>query len=586
MVFIISILLLGYISTWILAYNFNLRRGLHLLQLEDYSPRRMLEVLQQRRGWFGSRLPMWIDLCFVAATLLFINSQSPKSIRFSFPSNILIILLIAGLIAVNLYSVRLLRKKLKEAKKPLVITARAKRILIVSGAFTILLMTILIISRLILLTKFFLYHPRAPEYQLNLLIALLHTTILHVVVIKYIAGLIPIAALHILRPYEWLTQRRYLKQAQAILQEMKPLVIGITGSYGKTGTKEILSALLAEKFNVFRPPGSYNTLMGVTRVVREGLRPYHEVFVVEMGAYRVGSITKLCELTRPQHGIITTIGVQHLERFKTQETIKRAKSELIKALPGGGIAVLNGDNQACREIGSEYGGEVIYFSVEGGGATPPYPLLPAGGELKRGVRLTDIVISLSGSDFNVHFPDGKATPLHLPLLGRAAISNAAAAIALADRLGVPRTALKAALTRLPQVCHRLELIRRSDGVIILDDAFNSNPIGAACALEVLSQAKTGRRILVTPGMVELGDLEAEANYQFGRQAALACDLALLVGLKRIEPIRQGLLKEGFNAAMIWTAPTLQEGLDRLQSYLKPGDVLLLENDLPDQYAGA
>ena len=174
-------------------------------------------------------------------------------------------------------------------------------------------------------------------------------------------------------------------------------------------------------------------------------------------------------------------------------------------------------------------------------------------------------------------------PVHLSLLGRSAIHNAAAAAAMADQLGVPRKSIVAALARMPHVKHRLEPIKQEGGITVLDDAFNSNPIGAKNALEVLCQAKGGRRVLVTPGMVELGDLEERANYEFGRQAAEACDLVVLVGQKRIEPIKRGLIDAGFDKNNIWVAGSLDESLKRLKSYLKQGDTMLLENDLPDQY---
>jgi UDP-N-acetylmuramoyl-tripeptide--D-alanyl-D-alanine ligase len=364
-----------------------------------------------------------------------------------------------------------------------------------------------------------------------------------------------------------------MADAQRILAEVRPLVVGITGSYGKTGTKEILAAMLADRYNVFRPPGSYNTLMGVTRAIREGLRPYHEAFVVEMGAYRQGSIARLCELVKPSHGLITIIGLQHLERFGSQKAIQKAKGELIEALPTDGIAVLNGDDPLCREIGGRRRGTVFYFSTDPVAAAKPDTL-----------AARNVTITTTGSDFDLFFPDGEVVPVHLSLLGRAAVSNAVAAAAMADRLGVARAGIARACASIPHVRHRLEPRTGDGGVTVIDDAFNSNPIGATGALEVLAMSK-GRRILVTPGMIELGEKEESANYEFGLQAAKSCDLAVLIGVNRIEPIRRGLLEGGMMDENVWIAATLTEGLERLQTVLKSGDTMLLENDLPDQYAG-
>jgi UDP-N-acetylmuramoyl-tripeptide--D-alanyl-D-alanine ligase len=156
---------------------------------------------------------------------------------------------------------------------------------------------------------------------------------------------------------------------------------------------------------------------------------------------------------------------------------------------------------------------------------------------------------------------------------------------MAERFGVARLGIARALAGIAHVRHRLEPKVGDGGITILDDAFNSNPTGAAVALEVLASAKGGRRILVTPGMIELGDIEIEANYRFGKQAAKSSDLAVLIGVKRIEPIRKGLVDAGMSPENIWVASTLTEGLEQLKGYLKSGDVMLLENDLPDQYAG-
>jgi len=378
-------------------------------------------------------------------------------------------------------------------------------------------------------------------------------------------------AVWILQPYEKYTNNRYIADARRILAEINPIVIGITGSYGKTGTKEILSALLAEKYNIFRPPGSYNTILGVTRAVREGLRPQHQAFVVEMGAYRIGSIARLCKLVQPKYGLITIIGVQHLERFGSQQAIRQAKGELVKSLPPEGVAVLNGDDPLSREIGAEYSGKVVYFSMTAGDQTVPT------------VVADNLQLGPDGSSFDILFPDGERLTVKLSLLGRAAVANSIAAIAMADCLGVPRRLMGQVLATLPHTRHRLEPIKRDGGVTVIDDAFNSNPIGAASALEVLAMATNGRRILVTPGMVELGELEEQSNYNFGVQAATACDLAMLVGVQRVEPIRRGLIDGGFNPENIVVVESLKVGLEYLAGYLQPGDTMLLENDLPDQY---
>lgn len=565
---------------WCYLALMTLRRHLHWLQLEDYSPRRM----------FGFAARRWLSIIFlpglIPAILAWLASRrfslDPTNFNLLEPASIALFGMIAAIEAERL------RRLEKGAKKKLNLTPRAKRILVAALA-------LMFISAHILLALIFPREMFSVGFIFTRYLATIAT------------GVWLTLAVWTLAPFENASQRRYIKDAARILGEVHPMVIGVTGSYGKTSVKEILAAMLADRYNLYRPPGSYNTLMGVTRAIREGLRPYHEAFVVEMGAYREGSIRRVCELARPTHGIVTAVGVQHLERFGSQAVIQRAKGELVKALPPEGVAVLNGDDPFCREMAGWRSGETIYFGVEqapGGRPVPPMfaseRLAPAdvtkpssGGASERGdlpvdekrVTARNIRVGLDGSDFDLVFHDGDALSVHLSLLGRAAVANACAAAAMAERLGVSRNGISRALATIPHVRHRLEPKSGDGGVTVIDDAFNSNPTGAATALEVLASATAGRRVLVTPGMIELGGLEIEANLRFGRQAAHACDLAILVGVNRIEPIRQGLLEEGFPAESIRVVPQLTDGLAYLQTYLKPGDVMLLENDLPDQYAG-
>jgi len=562
------------LAGWSYYAVMTLRRHLHWLQLEDYSPRRL----------YGFALRRWLSIAFhpaiIALPIIYYSYRfmqgDPTPGQQVEAFGITLWGLLCGWEGYRLY------REQQKGKKKLVMTPRAKRIFVIGVAALFLMQ--------------FAFKLLIPEHLFGLrLVAPMYFA-------SFAASLWLTLAVGVLWPYEEYSKRKYIQDAKRILTEIRPLVVGITGSYGKTGTKELLAAMLSDRYNLYRPPGSYNTLMGVTRAIREGLRPYHEAFVVEMGAYREGSIKKVCDLVHPTHGIVTAVGVQHLERFGSQEVIARAKGELVRALPIEGIAVLNGDDPLCRKMAKGRRGETVFFSVEGSVGGRPIPpmfakkeLLPAEVKLeeerekrkeeKGYVTARDIRISITGSDFELQFADGEALPVHLSLLGRAAVANACAAAAMADKLGVARNGIARALATMPHVRHRLEPKQGDGGVTVIDDAFNSNPTGAATALEVLSTAIGGKRILVTPGMIELGAMETEANYRFGRQAALSCDLALLIGVKRIEPIRKGLLVQNFPERNIWTASTLKEGLERLYPTLKAGDTMLLENDLPDQYAG-
>ena len=600
------------LAGWSVALVAAVKSHLHILQLEDYNPLRMLRLQlrhPKRLELWGLELwaipPLILTLGWEFAETIFpsIIGGAARTVEAKYPDLISNIFLWSGIFIWGWGCYRRGKRKLNalpNAKKPLVMTTRAKRLfwtnIILSYAAFFTLSSVIALGFLYVLSTVtflvgVLVYGNLTDLILNAVLSVPLWPLIAMYLIERGTPLFLAATAGVLWLPETIVQNRYLREARAVIKAQRPLVIGITGSYGKTSTKEILSALLVNKFNLLRPPGSYNTLMGVTRLIREQLRPNHEAFVVEMGAYRRGSIARLCDLVQPSHGIITTIGVQHLERFHSQREIQRAKAELVEALPPDGVAILNGDDPLCCEMTDRHSGEVIFFSVDNPvvGSSDPTVQAPAVQRprltTQKTLTVTNVYISLSGSDFDIIYPDGESQAVHLSLLGRSAIANTAAAVAMADRLGVPRADIARTLATLSHIRHRLEPTHHENGVTVIDDAYNSNPIGARNALELLSLATGGRRVLVTPGMIELGVMEEEANYEFGRQAAEACDLAVLIGVKRVQPIRDGLLSAGFPEPDIWVYPTLTEALEKLQTYLKPGDTMLLENDLPDQYAG-
>ncbi len=165
-------------------------------------------------------------------------------------------------------------------------------------------------------------------------------------------------------PVEAALRAYYVESARRIIRAVNPIVIGITGSYGKTSTKEILAHILASQVEVLKTPRTFNTIMGVCKVIREDLKPKHRYFIVEMGAYKAGEIARICRLVRPQIGILTAVGPQHLERFKTIEKIIQAKYELIDALPPDGTAIFNGDDPICRELASRTRVKTLRYGID------------------------------------------------------------------------------------------------------------------------------------------------------------------------------------------------------------------------------
>ncbi|MCR4771201.1 MAG: UDP-N-acetylmuramoyl-tripeptide--D-alanyl-D-alanine ligase [Oscillospiraceae bacterium] len=361
------------------------------------------------------------------------------------------------------------------------------------------------------------------------------------------------------RPMEQAINRRYIRQAEEILAGMPALkVIGVTGSYGKTSVKFFLEKLLSVKYNVLVTPENYNTTLGVVRTVRERLRATHEIFVCEMGARNRGDIAEICRLVRPGMGVITSVGPQHLESFGTIENVTDTKFELADALPGDGTIFLNLDNEYIRE--RKTAAKRVGYGTEYGE-----------------YRAEDIRVDENGTSFTV-----KGVRFVTRLLGKHNVQNICAAIAVADTLGISLDRLVRPVRQLESVPHRMQLLGEGDRLIV-DDAYNSNPVGAAAALELLG-GFDGCRVLVTPGMVELGEKQYELNRELGRKAAGCCDRVILMGAAHAAPIREGLLEAGFDPERISVAEKLDEAMALADGFM-PGSrrMILLENDLPDNY---
>ncbi|MDE5745351.1 MAG: UDP-N-acetylmuramoyl-tripeptide--D-alanyl-D-alanine ligase, partial [Paramuribaculum sp.] len=380
--------------------------------------------------------------------------------------------------------------------------------------------------------------------------------------------IIIISAVWLLEPVEKKINRGYYREAENILRSMPGLkIIGITGSYGKTSTKHYLHRILSESFQTAMTPGSYNTTLGVIRTVREYLKPYDQVFIVEMGAKQTGDIKEICDLVHPSIGIVTAVGEQHLESFKSIENVQRTKFELVDSLPADGLAVINNDfpKIADREVSNCNCIRYAVTDTEGAQWIAK-----------------DIAYSERGTSFTAVGPDTEIR-LTTRLVGDCNISNLLACVAVAVNLGVPADKIRYAVSRIEQVEHRLNLKRTPAGITIIDDAFNSNPTGSAMALDVLSRMKGGRRIIITPGMIELGDRTEELNRQFGQKIASCADIAIVVGHYNRDAIVDGIRSGGMAEEAVLMADSFAEAQILLQGFVKGGDTVLYENDLPDTF---
>lgn len=366
-------------------------------------------------------------------------------------------------------------------------------------------------------------------------------------------------------------QNNLKQEAKLLWKSVSPCTVGVTGSYGKSSVKNALGEILRITLGpAFWPPKGINTEMGIIREIRECLKPGCRYAVIEMGAYQRGTIRNLCELTPPQAAIITAAGVAHLERFKSPQEIYRAKSELAQAVPYEGILVCNGDDRGARKMAQEFSKRTTLL----------YGFEQDQGELD--CWITSFETLPAGSRFSVLWK-GKKYEGTTPLQGRLAVSNAVAAFTMACALGANPETVIAAIGNLQPLENRLQ-VQLVDEVTYIHDAYNSNPRGFEAALELLEKMPGERRILMTPGMIELGDRQMEENTRVAKRAAQACDLALIVGNTNRTALSTGLKDGGLSDREIIYCETREIAFHLFNQMKKRGDIILIENDLTDLLA--
>lgn len=519
---------------------FAARQLIHWFQLESYQFPGYFRTLKRQgiRGYAGSLLmscAMMLGLTLMHLAL----SGAPQPVLYAFLS-----------ICPILTGLWIRKAGMKQpAKKKLVFTPRIKRLYAVSMlTFTLLILGAAGIAVLM--------RPYGPYAQM----AVYSAFPLFLPVWTALCGLLA-------WPVEKLISELYFRDAQRILRERQDLIrIGITGSWGKTSVKFILGTLLGERYPTMVTPASYNTPMGVTKVIRTQLEPGHKIFVAEMGARHVGDIREMCRLVHPHMGILTSVGPQHLDTFHTQERITKTKYELMDAVPADGTCFFADDGGIVTDLWKK---------------TEKEKYLAGMNPVTDDVWAEELSVSPDGSRFLLCTGEERI-PCRTELLGELNIRNIVLCAAVCLKLGMNGKEIARGIRKLKPVEHRLELKRNPGGVTVLDDAFNSNINGAKQAFSVLKEFP-GRRIIVTPGMVELGDRETALNREFGSAMADSCDLAVLVGRKRSEALKTGLAASGFSEENIRVVSSLAEAAEILKTAAGPGDTILFENDLPDNY---
>jgi len=420
----------------------------------------------------------------------------------------------------------------KKQKCPFRLTARAKRL-------TLTLLLLYIIECAIAISF-------RPEY-LALILAAQPIAV-------WLAGVI-------IAPVERKINLRFIARARQKLRKIKPKVIAITGSYGKTTTKNILSALLSEKYSVLATPGSYNTPQGVSKTVNDLLNQSHQILVVEMGARKEGDIKELTEMVEPNIAIITAVGNQHLGSFGSLEKIKKTKRELIDYLPCGGRAYFNGNDKVAAEFYQGFNGSGTLTGKNGR------------------VYYDEVTLGKNGTSFTLHYVGGSER-VTTKLLGKHIPETVCLCAAVALDLGISIKSIKNALESVKPVAHRLEIIYNVDSVII-DDSYNSNEQGFISAIEVTSYFSYLIKVVITPGVVELGKAQYEVNFRLGNHAGRVCDHLIVYG-ENATALRSGAINSGMNKDKIKVVKNTAEAMEYYKT-IGGGKVVLFENDLPDNY---
>lgn len=329
------------------------------------------------------------------------------------------------------------------------------------------------------------------------------------------------------QPMAVILRNRLIGQARRKRERFKTLkVVGITGSYGKTSTKEFLSSILATKYRVLKTKEHQNSEMGIAKCILQELEPEHEIFVCEMGAYNKGGIKLLCGIAQPQIGVLTGINEQHMSTFGSQENIIKTKYELIEALPKDGVAFFNSKNKYCVDLYNK----------------------------------TNIKKFLYGSDASF-----------------AGEENILGAMAVARELGMSEEEILKAVAKIGNRMGGVVLKKGASGVNVIDATYSANPDGVIANLEYL-KTFPGKKIIVMPCLIELGSASSDVHRRIGKKIGEICDLAIISTKDRIEELKEGAAGRG-SIVFIENPEEIEK---KLKSFIKPGDAVLLESRVSPQ----
>ena len=516
--------------TYFLYVLIRYRNGLYMLQQNSYN------VSNRYIKWIGKN----VKKVFVSWDFLYV-----LVIPFYFILDINFFYLINIMFFLFLFYLEGSKIKRMQVKKPFVVTSRIKR----------LVLTIFVIYLFLSLVIWFNYNQNDIVFYYLIYLFL-----------SYMSYFVVFIANIINKPIEKCVYYYYKNMALKKLNDKTNLIkIGITGSYGKTSSKNILNEILNAKYNSFATPKSFNTPYGLMNAINNYLDKFDNVFIAEMGACKIGDIKELCDFIKPSYGIVTKIGEAHLETFKSLENTTMEKMKLIESLPCDGIGILNADDERQVSYLIKNNCKIIWIGIDN---------IDKADVFARNIKIDNLKMS-----FDVEFKNKESYHFETSILGRANIYNILSAIALGRALGVAICDMQRVVKYSKPTEHRLS-IKKLGNITIIDDAFNSNPDGSKMALEVLDLMK-GVKVIVTPGMIELGSKQYELNYLFGKFISEVCDYVILVGKEQTKPIYEGLIDNNYLKDKIYVINDVKESFEIINKIDGKNKYVLLENDLPD-----
>jgi UDP-N-acetylmuramoyl-tripeptide--D-alanyl-D-alanine ligase len=373
----------------------------------------------------------------------------------------------------------------------------------------------------------------------------------------------------LLQPLSVFARSKILKRASAKMETSKDLkVVAITGSYGKTSTKEFLSTILSEKFKVLSTKEHQNSEIGIAKCILEDLESKHQIFIAEVGAYNKGKVKQVCSMLKPKIGVVAGVNEQHLSLFGSLNNLLSAEGggELSDSLPKDGLLVLNGDNKYCLDLFKRAAGNKKTYSIKRG-------------KINSDIWTEDAVVTKNSISFVVIDKNKEAAHFQVNVLGKQNIQNLLAAILVAKELGMSLYEIAEACKNIKPEQAGMTLKPGKHGINIIDSSYSSNPDGVMADLEYLN-IFPNKKVIIMPCLIELGKKSADAHEKIGQKIGKICDLAVITTKDKFEDVKRGAIYSGMNEKDIIFCENPDDIYSLATLFCTSGDTILLEGRVP------